>query len=133
MVDQHDSSTHLSMHAYADGTTFYILDSNLTILKQNANRDLNLIQDWCSANRMVINIKKSHFLVINQPQNPLSLSINNQKLQQKSSSVLLGFHINDALCLSNHVTHIAHKISSHLPLFYNLRHLMNFDIAKLYY
>ena len=118
------------VHAYADGTTFYISDINPTILQQKINRDLNLIQDWCSANRMVI---KSHFLVINQNQNPLSLSINNQKLQQKSSYVLLGFHINDALSWSNHVTHIAHKISSNLRLFYNLRHLMNFGTAKLCY
>lgn len=121
-------------HAYADDTSFSISGSDPALLQLKIDRDLALIQQWCEANQMSLNISKSHYLLVNPPTNfPLTISINGSTLVQQSKSKLLGFIINDSLTWLDHIFSISNKISSNLRLLYNIRHLMNFNVARLYY
>ena len=122
-----------SVHAYADDTTFYIAGKDANKLQQHVNADLHLIQNWCRMNRMVLNSSKSHFLVLNAPSTNLSFKLNDTPLQEKSSTKLLGFFLNNTLKWDDHILEISKKVSSNLRLFYNIRHLMNTHTSKLYY
>jgi len=92
------------------------------------------IEKWCAVNRMVINTSKSHYLVLN-PSSSLSFNItmNQKPLQQRKTTKLLGLTFNDKLSWGNHLQTIETKVSSNLRLFYNIRHLINFNTAKQYY
>ena len=125
---------HCTAHAYADDTSFFASNSCPKKLQTQIDHDLSVIEDWCSANQMLINVNKSHFLIVNPPKDfTFSLKINGHQIQKKTSSKLLGYMINDSLTWHDHIQHITNKVSSNLRLLYNLRHLMNYDTAKLYY
>ena len=125
---------YLSCHAYADDTTFYTSSKDPLTLQTYLNHDINLIENWCLANHMVINTKKSHYLLVNPfSSSGINITIHGAPLQQKPTSKLLGFYINDKLNWSDHVQHIFSKMASNLRLFYNIRHLLNFHAAKQFY
>ena len=125
---------HSTPHAYADDTSFSISETDPSCLQSKIYSDLRLIQQWCVANQMPLNISKSHYILVNPPLNfPLTISIFDSTLTRQSTSKLLGFIINDSLSWLDHISFISNKISSNLRLFYNIRHLMNFDTARLYY
>lgn len=125
---------HSTAHAYADDTSFFISGNDPAQLQAHLDHDISLIQDWCTANAMSLNIKKSHYLMINAPKTcSLTIKIHNYHLQRKTTSTLLGYSINDSLNWGDHIRHIQNKISSNLRLFYNIRHLMNFPVAKQFY
>ena len=51
--------------AYADDTVFIAKSHNIYHLERSCNNDLDMIERWCMDNKMVINTKKSHFLLCN--------------------------------------------------------------------
>ena len=93
----------LKVHAYADDTLFFMTEADPLTLQTNAQKDLNLINDWCKANNMVINIKKSHYLLTTSAPD-LELKVDDSSLSREHRTKVLGFHINDDL---NWVDHIA--------------------------
>ena len=56
--------------AYADDTVFILESEDLRTLFHICNIDLYLIGKWCKANRMVLNTKKSNYMIL-KPQEPL--------------------------------------------------------------
>ena len=129
-----NAKLHSTVHAYADDTTFYLSNNSLSQLQQNINNDLKSIHHWCTQNRMLINLKKSHYLLVNTTKHQtLKISINNEQLKQQTSSKIIGFTINDSLNWGNHIDNIHSKISTNLRLLYNIKHLLHFNTAKQYY
>ena len=125
---------HCQVHAYADDTTFFISSNNSQLLQKQLDHDLLLIEQWCTINKMPLNLYKSHYLVINSTKVcPIHINICGHSLERKTSSKLLGFTINDSLDWKSHIAHVSNKVSSNLRLFYNLRHLLNFQTSKQYY
>ena len=123
-----------SAHAYADDVTIYISDKNHMLLQQRINTDLLQIQQWCDQNNLTINLKKSHYVIVNEPENfKISISLPQGDLQQKTTSTLLGFTINNRLTWHDHLQQLSSKIASNMRLFYNLRHLMDFKTATQFY
>ena len=84
---------------------------------------------------MLINVNKSHFLIIVNPPKDctFSLKINSHQIENKTSSKLHGYMINGSLTWHDHIQHISNKVSSNLRLLFTLRHLMNYETVKLYY
>lgn len=127
----------MSVHAYADDTSFYTSDLSTSCLQLKAQHDLRIIQTWCHENGMIINMKKSHFLICSPPtakipQN-LRLELNGEDLTQKHSTKLLGFIVNEKLSWDDHISVIHNKISTNLKLFYLTRHLMSYRTARTFY
>lgn len=123
---------HFDTHAYADDTTFYI--SGKENLQKHINQDIASIEQWCLTNKMALNLSKSHFLIINPPQNAsIDVIINQHPLAHKKTSTLLGFTLNNVLTWSDHIQTVINKVASNIRLFYNIRHLMNYTTAKTFY
>ena len=102
---------HSSVHAYADDTSFSLANNDPSLLQTQLDHDMAVIQTWCSENRMIINTKKSHYIVVNKPKNfTFTLKFNNHDLEQKSTSKQLGFYINDSLDWHDHINHISKKL-----------------------
>jgi hypothetical protein len=121
-------------HAYADDTTFYLGGNDPTALQKLVSKDLVHIEGWCTTNRMSLNYSKSHYLVVNPPPaHKLTFKLNSHTLCEKSTTQLLGFTINNSLNWSNHIDNISKKVAKNLRLFYNIRHLLDFNTSKLYY
>ena len=82
--------------AYADDTVFINHSPVLTDLQLCCESDLETIRKWCEDNRMVINMKKSHYLLVDRSSSipeseEFELRYDNQALLRKSETKLLGF------------------------------------------
>ena len=93
------------------------------------NKSLALANSWLYSNRLLINIKKSNFIIIGTRHNVanidnIALRIDDQTLQQCSSTKLLGIHIDQNLTFHNHMHYLITKISNKIALIHRLRQFL---------
>lgn len=49
---------------YADDSTIYLADTNMSDLNTNLDRELRLVTDWINNNRLILNVSKTTSMVI---------------------------------------------------------------------
>ena len=83
-----------------DDTTILISGKNQKKLYDNANEELNNIDNWLATNKLSLNIDKTkcmHFKTLNTPTPNLTLKIRNTPIQKISSFKLLGVILDEHL------------------------------------
>ena len=128
---------HSKAFAYADDTVFVTKSDNFDTLNDLCDTDLHLIESWCRNNRMLLNIKKSHYMLV-QPSHratsqDLDLKINHTKLNRNVKTKLLGFTLNDSLTWDDHVDQICSKINKSLALFQKCRAFLDSKSSRNFY
>ena len=67
------------------------------------NHELRKIASWLSANKLSLNIKKTHFIIFTcksrgkKPNQNVSVKINGQPIEQVKNTKFLGLHIDNEL------------------------------------
>ena len=92
--------------AFADDTTILISGKNQKNLYDNANEELNNIDNWLVTNKLSLNIDKKkfmHFKTLNTPTPNLTLKIRNSLIQKISSFKLLGVILDEHLSWKDHI------------------------------
>ena len=81
------------------------------------------VTKWLSANRLIINLTKTHtMLFTNKLNNPtLRLKIQDTLLENKTETCFLGVIIDQKLSWKQHIQHISNKISKTIALLRLLR------------
>ena len=85
---------------FADDTTMLISEKNQKNLYDNANEELNKIENCLATNKLSLNIDKAkckHFKTLNTPTPNLTLKIRNTSIQKISSFKLLGVILDEHL------------------------------------
>ena len=99
MNDLSRSSEILSIILFADDTNLFFSHKNLFTLKETMNRELSMIASWLSANKRSLNIKKTHLTIFksraNKSNQNVSITINNQNIEQVKYTKCLGLCIDD--------------------------------------
>ena len=88
--------------AFADDTTILISEKNQKNLYNNANEELNNIDNWLVTNKLSLNIDKTkcmHFKTLNTPTSNLTLKIRNIPIQKISSFKLFRSYSGRALVM----------------------------------
>ena len=122
----------------------YADDSTFNCSGQSANEVLKVLQSsllqantWLNINRLVVNARKSSFMLLGNTRNSDYLQdiiSNDVKLEHTSFTKLLGLHIQTDLAWKEHITSVAKSLSSKISLFLRLRKFLKFDIlCKLYF
>ena len=106
---------HSSAIMFADDTSVFISNSNLTTMYQRANEDLNSIYNWLSANKLSINFTKTKCVMFRTlrskpPPSNLSLSVHGKKIERVSEINFLGISYNENLSWKKHMLKILGKI-----------------------
>ena len=57
---------------FADDTTIYVIGRNIRFLKMNLQSDLNNLSLWLTANKLVLNVKKTKAMLLT-PRNTVVL------------------------------------------------------------
>lgn len=133
------SLTSCEIDLYADDSTLHTSHSNLEIVNTQLNADFREICNWCDANNMIINSKKTMVLATgtrNKRQNCdqiIKISHNNETLKLTNSVKLLGIQLDSNLNWDNHINSICNKISALLSIMYHNRHFMNRTTKLLFY
>ena len=100
---------------YADDTNVFFQDKCYKSLYATAQEQLLNIENWLLANRLSLNIDKTHFLVFRTPHTTppshnLTLSIRNQPISLKSQTKFLGILFDRHLSWKPHMEFVLRKI-----------------------
>ena len=116
LIDMNDisrCSEILSIILFADDTNLFLCHKNLDTLEKTMNHELRKIASWLSANKLSLNIKKTHFIIFKsrgkKPNQNISVKINGQPIEQVKNTKFLGLHIDDELTWKYHTDQVVIK------------------------
>ena len=140
--------------SFADDTTMYLSHSNVDILFENANSNVNRLYGWFCANKLSLNAKYiiikppnkiTKYIIIKPPNKRLDLtgrdiSINGTNLVRVGSSCneestkCLGVTIDESLTWKNHISCVNSTIARAIFSIKQVKHFLPLDCLKtLYY
>ena len=109
-------------------------DRNLKSLESVLNAELLKICNWLTANKLSLNVKKSHFVIFHPYQRKLNYLVdlkmfdNDSKtffsLEHKNCVKYLGILIDSNLVWKNHISHVALKINKTIGTISKIRHFV---------
>ena len=101
---------------YADYTTLYftLQDFPSHNFEEIVNYELGKIPNWLNFNKLSLNTTKTKSLVFHTKQrhmDAVSLTINNENIEQVSSFSFLGIHLDENLTWKKHIDMLTNKLS----------------------
>ena len=123
---------------FADDTNSLACGNNLPELVNTVNEELVKITDWLAANKLSLNIKKTHFMLFKTKgkkfSSDISIKIRDQCIDKVTHTKFLGITIDDRLNWSNHITCIKNKIAKGLGIMRKAKSLLKEKtLITLYY
>lgn len=131
-----------SLDLYADDSTVHKSDHELSVVQNNLQMSLNVINKWCVNNNMMLNPLKTkcmviataskHRMLMNNSIN-LKLSLDGVEIEIVKQQKVLGITIHDTLSWKPHITNVCSSINRKIILLKRLIYYLNDDMKKLYY
>ena len=129
-----------NVNMYADDTTFYFSSFEFDIIKCTLQKDLNNIYDWLKANKLSLNVAKTNsILVCNNvkrsklPVDELSLSLNNDTLDQVKSTNYLGVILDEEFTFKAHIEKHISKLKQSTGVLRRVSPFIPLSIRKILY
>ena len=94
---------------FADDTTFFACDSDLSHLKEKLEHDTKLAIEWFENNYMKLNEDKCHLLVAGHRYETLWANIGETRIWESKNEKLLGLTIDRNLNFDDHVFTLCKK------------------------
>ena len=75
-----------NIRTFADDTTLFYSSNSLQDLEKTINEDFNHLLSYCSANKLSVNFKKTHYMTVSSPQKQINLSSIYTILKKRTTS-----------------------------------------------
>ena len=75
-----------NIRTFADDTTLFYSFNSLQDLEKTINEEFNHLLSYCSANKLSVNFKKTHYMTISSPQKQINLSLIYAILKKRTTS-----------------------------------------------
>ncbi len=124
---------------YADDSTFYVIGENIMEINDKLTDDMNVINTWCKANKMVMNTDKTKTMLLGSQQRlskmneRLTVKVNECILENTDCEKLLGIYVDPSLTWSAHILYLVKVINSRIALLRRIRSFLDKDTCLLYY
>lgn len=123
---------------FADDTNIFCADSTYAKTLLKCNEALNDCYLWMKANRLTINLDKTHFVDFSRnKKNEIIpdkvIMLNNIKINEKDHTKYLGLILQNDLKWIKHISLIINKINSRIPLYYQIRDILSDNKKILIY
>ena len=122
-----------NIRTFADDTTLFYSSNSLQDLEKTINEEFNHLLSYCSANKLSVNFKKTHYMTVSSPQKANKLKLNLHNIEEKNYIKYLGIYIDKNLNWAPHIQHINSKISKNLGILFRLRHFLTLNTLKQIY
>jgi len=130
--------------SFADDTTLYMSNSDVTELFFNANTQINNLFKWFCANKLSLNASKTKFIVIRPNHRHCELSglnicIDSMPLKRigndcdEKAAKFLGIFIDEHLTWKYHIAHVNSKVSRSLFFIKQLKNILPRDSMRTLY
>ena len=126
----------LYMLLFADDTSALLSGSNLSILENCINVELDKVVKWLNCNKLSLNVDKSHFIIFSTRSmaQQMNINLNGKELKQVVSTKFLGVHIDEKLNWKCHINYLKGKIARGLGILNASRkHFNRKTLLNLYY
>lgn len=126
-----------SVVLFADDTGIYVTADSLDIAISKMNEDLELIYEWLNENKLMLNIKKTNWMVISRNvveiDNSHEVKIGNEIINRVNSIKFLGVVIDEKLTLKEQTAICTKKAASKTNLLYRISKRLTFSTKKVIY
>ena len=101
-------------------------------------RKLPKLSDWCNANKLSVNLKKSKFIIFRPRQKretlDINLEINHCAIERVKETVFLGVILDETFSWKPHIAKVPRKISKSIGVIYKASFcLPTSSLLTLYY
>ena len=100
---------------FADDTTLLASNKDMHELPHTVNKELKVISEWLTANKLSINISKTNYIIFREKStkcfNINPVLINNVTINQVSSTRFLGVEINSEFNWKDHIKIVSKKVA----------------------
>ena len=121
---------------YADDTLLHCCGTDLVVVQEQFQQDVDRVQGWMQSNRLQLNVAKSALMLIDSHQklkdHNVSILIGGRPLPRVISTKYLGVIIDQHLTWQCHIEYILKKICTKLFGLCRLKPLPNSLLATLY-
>jgi hypothetical protein len=137
--DLPNSLIHSKCILFADDTTVYHSEKDINVLRSQIENDLSVLNDWFYANKLSLNIQKTHFMLFQYggTQNALhdisNIALGAHHINRVNCAKFLGLYIDDKLTWGDHIDHVAKKIASGSYALNNVKRSLSVANLKLLY
>ena len=120
---------------FADDTTILLTHPDILELNRLLEIEATKVIKWLSANKLIINLTKTHSMLFTNKRGnlTLSMSINGIIVEEKSTTKFLGVEIDNKLTWKDHIQFIASKVSKTISLLRRLRYIFPKRILRMIY
>ena len=123
---------------YADDTNLFIESKNLNGSIDSINADLETLHNWCNLNKLTINLEKTNYIILKNPQNTFkfkekSLKINGLPIEYSNDIKFLGIHLDSQMNWNRHISKVLKDFRPFAGLFYRMSQHLSRDILIILY
>ena len=120
---------------FADDTTLIFTHPDILELNRILEIEATKVIKWLSANKLIINLTKTHSMLFTNKRGnlKLSISIHGITMEEKVTTKFLGVEIDNKLTWKDHIQFIASKVSKTISLLRRLRHTFPKRILRMIY
>ena len=124
---------------FADDTNAFLTGRNVNDLIVSMNNELRKIMTWLYANKLSLNVSKTHFLIfrssgMKKPVFNESLEINGERIKEEFKTKFLGVIVDNKLSWLYHIQYIKKKMAKGIGVICRAKHLLNVKtLCTLYY
>ena len=125
--DLHKVCKDVTLVMFADDTSIFAKGSNPNDIISMLNNELENIAAWLRANRLSLNIGKTHFIVFSNCKLHVNrkVTIGGNELDQLKSTNFLGIKIDEKLSWKEHISFVTSRMSKCIGILYKARHLLS--------
>ena len=122
---------------FADDTNLFINGDNLLQMVQTLNAELDDISNWLKANKLFLNVKKTHYMILTSKRTPKPdhvIKIEGHKLDEVQNTKFLGVYLDNKISWKHHIDYISGKVSRAIGMIVKARKFLTCESLKtLYY
>ena len=111
-----------SLRLYADDTTTYATDRDITTLKISLNQDLNILVTWFSQNYLIVNSIKTQGILLGS-----------HKVELANSLKILGVTLDNKLTYCEYKSNMLKKVYAKIGVLRRLKRLMPHNVSLSLY
>lgn len=118
------------INLFADDTSLFITAKTYRELETKANIALKELNNWLSANRLTLNVQKTHYIDFStKKDSEISLKISDKQIERVKETKYLGIILQENLKWEKQISSIITKLNKQIPLYYALKTI--FSVEKL--
>ena len=130
-----NSSDLFDFDQFADDSTVTHSAPDIKAALQTVERELENVLNWLAANKLIINIKKTHLMLFTNRKRPqtISIKLKGETISEINETKFLGVMIDSKLNWQAHLDHISNKISKTVSMIRFLKYTFPKVMLKTLY